>query len=203
MSNYKNNTVTNTFDTFFISDTHFSHANIIKYSNRPFKDVVEMNNTIIQNWNSVVKPDDLVYHLGDFTFGREQYMFDMMFNQLNGYIVFIEGNHDKLARQNKHRFYNYHYGYHEAYVNNQFVVMSHYPMMTWNKKHRGAIMIHGHCHYNLAATRKENKEFGKILDVGVDGNKYKPYSFKELMQVMNSKPDVNSNPLMRDHHGED
>jgi calcineurin-like phosphoesterase family protein len=190
-------------NTFFISDTHFHHSNIIKYCNRPFNDAVEMNKTIIKNWNAVVKPDDLVYHLGDFCFGRENYHFDSVFNQLNGKIVFIEGNHDKLARQNKYKFYNYHYGYHEAYVGDQLIVMSHYPMVTWNKKHRGAIMIHGHCHYNLPIGRKESQELGKILDVGVDGNNYKPYSYDELMAVMKTKPDKAKNSLFSDHHGED
>ena len=56
-------------NTWLISDTHFDHANIIKYCNRPFKDVDEMNNTIWQNWNSVVDADDIVYHLGDFALG--------------------------------------------------------------------------------------------------------------------------------------
>ena len=53
----------------FTSDTHFSHCNIIKYCNRPFKDVDEMNKILIQNWNNVVRPDDIVWHLGDFALG--------------------------------------------------------------------------------------------------------------------------------------
>jgi calcineurin-like phosphoesterase family protein len=159
-----------------------------------------MNNKIVENWNSVIKQHDLVYHLGDFCFGREQYHFDNVFNKLNGYIVFIEGNHDKLTRKNKHRFYNYHYGHYEVEINNQLIILNHYPLLTWNKKHRGSIMLHGHCHYNLAATRKESKEIGKILDIGVDGNDFKPYSFEDVMEIMKNKPNDFSNPLFKDHH---
>lgn len=159
-----------------------------------------MNEKIISNWNAKIGPDDLVFHLGDFCFGREDHHFNSVFGRLNGKIIFIEGNHDSLAYRNAGRFYNYHYGYHEAQINGQMIVMSHYPMITWNKKHRGAIMIHGHTHYNLPATRKESTEIGKILDVGVDGNNYEPYSFTELMAVMNKKPAAPKNPIFRDHH---
>ena len=58
--------------TFFISDLHFNHENIIKYCNRPFPNVDKMNSSIINNWNSVVSKDDVVYFLGDFMFGPKQ-----------------------------------------------------------------------------------------------------------------------------------
>lgn len=79
---------------YLVSDTHFNHANIIKYCNRPFKDVEEMNKTIIDNWNSVITNDDIVYHLGDFGFGTKEEL-QQIFNKLNGKKYLIMGNHDR------------------------------------------------------------------------------------------------------------
>ena len=80
-----------------ISDLHLGHANIITYCNRPFASVEEMNHTIISNWNSVVSPDDTVYFLGDFCFGRPGKEVSRSYkSQLNGHIHLIRGNHDKF-----------------------------------------------------------------------------------------------------------
>lgn len=80
--------------TWFISDTHFNHANIINFCNRPFKDVSEMNSALIKNWNKRVSPDDIVYHLGDFAMGDRR-LIPRIINSLNGKIILIKGNHDK------------------------------------------------------------------------------------------------------------
>src|SRR4051812_42588376 len=83
----------------FTSDTHYHHKNIIKYSNRPFANVQEMNEAIINNFNSVVKPGDLVYHLGDFGFCTIDQA-DQILSRLNGRKYFIWGNHDKILEKN-------------------------------------------------------------------------------------------------------
>lgn len=75
------------------SDTHFGHKNIIEYCNRPFKDVDDMNACLIRNWNEVVSPDDTVWHLGDFAMGDKS-LWPSYRTQLNGTIVFWQGNHD-------------------------------------------------------------------------------------------------------------
>ena len=84
---------------FFTSDTHFYHGNIIRFCNRPFKDVETMNETIISNWNNTVGQDDIVFHLGDFCLGGSA-EWTRILNRLNGRIYLIMGNHDlKNIRQ--------------------------------------------------------------------------------------------------------
>lgn len=84
---------------FFTSDTHFYHGNIIRFCNRPFKDVDMMNETIISNWNNTVGQDDIVFHLGDFCLGGSA-EWTRMLDRLNGRIYLIMGNHDlKNIRQ--------------------------------------------------------------------------------------------------------
>lgn len=82
--------------TYFISDTHFNHLNIIKYCNRPFKDAEEMNRIIINNWNKAVKNNDEIYHLGDLALGRKDYFYNIA-NKLNGIKYLVRGNHDNWS----------------------------------------------------------------------------------------------------------
>lgn len=79
---------------YFISDTHFDHTNIIKYCDRPFSSTEEMNNHMLERWNSTVSKDDIVFFLGDLTFGRGRRHIDYWLGQLNGRIEFVKGSHD-------------------------------------------------------------------------------------------------------------
>lgn len=79
---------------FFTADCHFGHTNIIKYCGRPFKNINHMNEEIVERWNKKVKPDDLVYHLGDFAY-KGQLNARNFEHRLNGNIVHVQGNHDK------------------------------------------------------------------------------------------------------------
>ena len=91
---------------FFTSDLHFGHANIIKYCERPFKDVYHMNEELIKKWNERVKPNDMVYVLGDFYFSKSkkgnglQHPFDYYDDRLNGNKVFVLGNHESSNKIN-------------------------------------------------------------------------------------------------------
>lgn len=78
---------------YFIADTHFNHENIIKYRNRPFKNSQEMNEYIIKKWNSIVKENDIVYHLGVVGFGTTEMLKDIV-GRLNGIKILLRGNHD-------------------------------------------------------------------------------------------------------------
>lgn len=110
----------------FTSDTHFSHHNIIQYCNRPFKDTDEMNKVLIQNWNNVVMPDDIVWHLGDFALGDKTKIPEIV-QKLHGNIRLVKGNHDNRSNQ----FYR-DCGFKEVYnlpvVFDEFIVLSHAPM---------------------------------------------------------------------------
>ena len=79
---------------YFTSDTHFQHTNIIKYCNRPFKDVDEMNERLINNWNSIVSNDDTIYHPGDFCLSNDKEIINI-FKRLNDNKILICGNHDR------------------------------------------------------------------------------------------------------------
>jgi calcineurin-like phosphoesterase family protein len=85
--------------TYLISDTHFSHKNIIKYCNRPYADEHDMDYELIKNWNSVVKKGDTVFHLGDVCLDRKYSTIDQWFEKLNGNITVILGQHDKLPEK--------------------------------------------------------------------------------------------------------
>lgn len=85
--------------TFYIADTHFGHANIIKYCNRPFTDIYHMTEVLVNNWNSVVSEDDEVYMVGDFTLTKNKEIITKLVSRLNGHIYLVMGNHDYLTPQ--------------------------------------------------------------------------------------------------------
>lgn len=166
---------------FFTADTHFNHVNIIKYCNRPYKTVEDMNKSLIDNWNDVVGPNDIVYHLGDFCLGRID-EFDSYFNKLNGKIILIEGNHDRNASRHKDRFYEYHVGYIEVNVDGWPIVLSHYAMKVWNNSHNGSFHLYGHSHGTLP-----DDPLYCSMDVGVDCHNYKPIDINQIEQFMSKK----------------
>lgn len=128
-----------------ISDTHFGHDNVIIYDKRPFKTGEEMDEAMIKNWNSVVKPNDIIYHLGDFAFLHES-MICKILDRLNGNKILITGNHDKQMRKDcVRKYFKIITPYLEVYQNKQLICMFHYPQARWNKSHRGSFHIHGHC----------------------------------------------------------
>lgn len=183
----------------FTSDTHFGHANIIRYSNRPFETVQQMNDELIVNINSCVKPTDELYHLGDFSFMDEESTYKII-KRLNGKKHFIFGNHDKVIKRSKELqglFTSVQF-YHELYFQDKAlgkipVVLCHFPMITWNKAHHGAYMLHGHCHGNLKYPFE-----ARIMDVGVDPQNYSPISEQDIVRRL-------SKVAMQkvDHHGAD
>jgi calcineurin-like phosphoesterase family protein len=157
---------------FFTADHHFNHKNIIKYSNRPFKDEEEMNHNLISNWNSRIKVGDTVYHLGDVGFGNLENILKI----LNGEIILIRGTHDKSALEHPKRFRSIH-SLLDLKIEDQDITLCHYAMRTWRKSHYGAWHLFGHSHGSLPA-------YGASFDVGVDCWNFYPVSFKEIKDKM-------------------
>ncbi len=172
---------------FYTGDYHFFHRKILEYDKRPFATIEEHNETIIQNHNSVVKPNDIVYYGGDFIFGTDQQFLDT-FKRLNGKFHVTFGNHDKIARRNKHLFKSSQ-DYLEMNINGQFIVMCHYAFRVWNRSHHGSWNIFFHSHQNLPP-------IGKQLDAGINGHNYFPWHFDEIKTYMDSRSQEKV-----DHHG--
>jgi calcineurin-like phosphoesterase family protein len=186
---------------YFISDTHLGHNNIIKYCNRPFKDVHEMNKTILDNINEVVGYDDTLYVLGDFCFrGKKPLDYRVRINCRDVHLIF--GNHDKRTDYYLDEIttdmngFSSLYDVKEIIYCNQKIYLSHYPHRSWPASHKGSYMLYGHVHSRL---NDEDKLSNRLtLDVGVDNtinyNKPfgQPWSFKELQKLFNRK-EPNSN----------
>ena len=129
--------------TFVVSDTHFYHENIIKYCDRPYANMLEMNEDLIAKWNAVVGKDDIVWHLGDFCFGSKDHIKEIV-PRLNGRINLVLGNHD----HHKIAFY-YECGFNRVYdhpvVISNFFILSHEPLQ-WVPDNTPMCNIFGHVH---------------------------------------------------------
>lgn len=112
---------------FLIGDTHFMHKNIIKYCNRPFKDIEEMTESLIKNWNSVVDNNDIVYVVGDFALCGKQKIIEIG-NRLNGHKRLILGNHDGASIAT-YREAGFEFVYNHSIVLDNFYIISHIPMV--------------------------------------------------------------------------
>lgn len=179
--------------TYWIGDTHFGHHNIIRYCNRPFKNVNEMDQAMITNWNSVVKNGDEVHHVGDFCYGRGTdvaYARNIV-SQLAGRIHLYLGNHDKLALQIKNQFASIQH-YNEIEVEGQRMVIFHYGMRTWHHDLKGVWHLYGHSHGHLPP-------MGKSVDVGVDTWNFTPISFSQLKEFMDKRTVSTDHPRLANY----
>ena len=176
---------------FVTSDLHLGHNNIIKYCNRPFSNVEEMNNTIIDNWNKTVNKKDSVYILGDLGFTNVNLLNETM-NLLNGKKYLIRGNHDHFIKKKGFDMSNFEwikdYFLLTTQINNEKVkfIMSHFPFYTWDSKHYGSIHLYGHVHNS---NLELNTILGNAFNVGVDVNGFKPveldYIYHEIKRRNN------------------
>jgi len=182
----------------FTSDLHLDHEKIIVYANRPFKnaagepDVDLMNKTLIDNWNAVVKTDDVIYILGDISCSSTPEKVEKHLCDLSGRKILIFGNHDKRIRKDGRvmRHFEWTSDFAEVKIapdpaapqRTQHIVLCHYAMRVWNKSHHGSWQLYGHSHGNLP-----DDPHARSMDVGVDNWDFKPVSFEQVREHMNKK----------------
>lgn len=194
---------------YFTSDLHLGHENIIKYCNRPFKSVEDMDQAIIDRWNKTVKPEDTVFILGDISFYKNVDRTAAILKALPGEKIAIWGNHDKKIRKDINILTAFVAAADimEIYVDDeagvflpgvergkggrQKVVLCHYSMRVWNKSHAGAWQLYGHSHGSLP-----DNPNSLSLDVGVDCWDFTPVSYFQIKERMAKKT---FKPI--DHHG--
>jgi calcineurin-like phosphoesterase family protein len=183
---------------FLCADLHLGHANIIKYSARPFTSLEAHDDALIRNWNAVVSRKDTVYFLGDFAYRSKDAAMNYR-RRLNGNIIFCEGNHDKAAHQIRESFSWYGH-YKKCIIQEQIVVLCHYPILSWEQSHYGSWMCHGHCHDSMTPWVKSHLPNARLMDVGVDAaarylsgstsplpSHYRPLAFAEVENYMKTK----------------
>lgn len=180
---------------YFTSDLHLGHANAIEFKARPFANVEEMNNCLIQNINNTVGNDDELWILGDFAFKVNREEVRSFRKEIKcKHVHLIRGNHDKDYSQD-HIFQSFQ-SYKELKTEYGPFVLFHYPILEWNAAHYGSVHLHGHIHssgeYNAKnqLLKYEDRFTGahapkralnlRIYDVGVDANGYSPVSIEKI-----------------------
>lgn len=190
---------------FFTSDTHFNHENIIKYCNRPFVNAAEMNEALIKNWNNKVRPEDLVFHLGDFMMGKTANFWDVRC-RLNGEIILVVGNHDwgmfETVSGNIEDAFKDIYNELAININGQKMYLNHKPMLCFDgsRKDKPTWQLFGHIHtqkyasdLNYGDHLRANLLFPSQYDVGVDNNDYAPVSFEEVSIIITNQIQKSAN----------
>jgi hypothetical protein len=198
----------------FTSDTHYNHANICSATSkwidpttiREFKSLEQMNSTLANNINEYVGQDDILIHLGDWSFGGFESIQEFRNRIICKNVHIITGNHDHHIENNKdncqslfnsvNKYLELNVKWSMGHAGNReanFVLM-HFPIASWNDMARGAIHLHGHVHF---PTHQRIGQ-GKMMDVGVDGNDLYPVSLNKVLSAMNKQPIKSMFKL--DHH---
>lgn len=161
---------------FFTSDLHFNHDKIINYCNRPFRSVEEMNQVLIERWNSKISDTDDVYILGDFAFKDHRRFFEL----LKGRKYLISGSHDVISKEIIESYLESASKYKEIRFEKRVFVLSHCPLRCWEHGQSGSIHLFGHEHGRI-------QTYNLSMDVGVDTNNFFPYSLPEILLRMDER----------------
>lgn len=166
-----------TINIYFTSDTHFHHKNILSFEDRPYKTVEEMNEDLIEKWNSQVNDDDIVYHLGDLCLSNFENTVNIL-KQLKGKIILIKGNHDhskKFAKINEMGLlHEYHAVGTILKYKKQIIYLTHFPLEIGFRPRYWS--VHGHIHENEPTWLNQ-------INVGVDSPQFRHKPFGELVTI--------------------
>ena len=187
----------------FTSDTHYNHANICSATTkwidpvtcREFKSLEHMNAHLVGNINEVVGQDDILFHLGDWSFGGFESIQKFRDQIVCKNIHIVTGNHDhhiENNRENCQSLFSSVNKYVELSVKwpvgpemqDATFVLMHFPIASWNNMARGTIHLHGHVHFNP----NMRLQGGKMMDVGCDGNGLYPIQMSEVLSIMKNRP---------------
>jgi calcineurin-like phosphoesterase family protein len=194
----------------FSSDFHYNHRNLVKgissWTNkakcRDFETLNEHNDRLVKNINSCVEPNDTLYFLGDWSFGSTKDILDFRNRLICKNIHIILGNHDKAIKQKQRELIGHNKfvsisQIKEIKIDDQLIVLCHFPMRTWEKAHKGSWMLHGHCHGTMEKHYRFKQLFSKFfirtevsktMDVGIDTHpQFKPYSYEAIKQIMDKR----------------
>lgn len=182
---------------FFTSDTHYSHANICRATSkwpadetRGFDSLEAMNQALVDGINATVPADGVLFHLGDWSFAGQDKIAEFRRRLKVQTIHFVLGNHDHhLAKGRESHHFASVSPYLEISVDGQEIVLFHYGCRVWNASHKGSWLLYGHSHGSLPP-------HGRSMDVGVDTNVYRPYSFDDVRRILAHR----EMPIV-DHHG--
>jgi calcineurin-like phosphoesterase family protein len=202
----------------FTSDTHYNHSNICRATTqwkdadnvtRDFSSLERMNEEILFWINQKVDQDDILIHLGDWSFGGFDSIKQFRDRIICKNVHLVLGNHDHHIQRNKDNVQSLFSSVHEylylevrrpgvtkkdAMDRYAFVCM-HYPIASWNNMNNGVIHLHGHVHLSP----QQRLARGKAMDVGVDGNQYEPIGLDEILSIMDKQP-IAKLELPKDHH---
>ena len=200
---------------FFTSDTHYNHGNICRATTnwvgvdnltRDYKSLDHMNDTLVNRINEMVGENDILIHLGDWSFGGFESIAEFRNRILCKNIHLTFGNHDHHIRRNKgdiQDIFTSCQDYLHLDIRKQIgkevlkytMVCMHYPIASWDGMNDGVVHLHGHVH--LPPNLRINE--GRAMDVGVDGNDLYPISYEEIRNIMKDRP-YRKLTLPKDHH---
>ena len=162
---------------YLIADTHFGHARIMEYENRPFENVEAMDAKISENWNSVVHRDDIVFVLGDVSFYPKEKTTEII-SKLKGRKFLILGNHDTGRSETFWKYAGFEFVSRYSICVDNFYWLSHEPMYLCSSM--PYVNIHGHIHNNIMSTEKQPNQY---VNVSVERIGYKPIDFDDIKKV--------------------